>query len=153
MSRVVDETGSRFGRLRVMRRNPKNAYHAGATWICQCDCGNTCVAAGIALRQGMVKSCGCAWRERRWPTCKCGYRGTKTKNWTPDWQCNRCSKMNGPMKLWTCDKCKTVVRDDTGAPQGWVLNLFAGVSPICPDCQPAITKAEQKLEKVTRNHG
>lgn len=91
MSRAVDETGKRYGRLTVIRRNPENAYHKGANWICKCDCGGERVASGIGLRQGLIKSCGCLWKETRWPRCSCGYRGKKTKDWTPDWKCYRCS--------------------------------------------------------------
>jgi hypothetical protein len=91
MGRVTDETGNRYGRLTVVRRDPENAYHKGANWICRCDCGGERVASGIGLRQGMVKSCGCLARERRVLRCACGYRGQKTRDWTPDWKCFRCS--------------------------------------------------------------
>lgn len=91
MSRVVDETGNRYGRLTVVRRNPENAYHKGAAWICSCECGGERVASGIGLRQGLIKSCGCLAREKRVPRCACGYKGQKTRDWTPDWKCYRCS--------------------------------------------------------------
>ncbi len=55
------------------------------------------------------------------------------------------------MKLWTCDKCKTVVREDTGAPVGWTINLFAGINPICPSCQPLPAKGDLKPEKGARH--
>jgi len=94
MGRVTDETGNRYGRLTVVRRDPENAYHKGANWICRCDCGGERVASGIGLRQGMVKSCGCLARERRVLRCACGYKGQKTRNWTPDWKCYRCSGLS-----------------------------------------------------------
>ena len=94
MGRVTDETGNRYGRLTVVRRDPENAYHKGANWICRCDCGGERVASGIGLRQGMVKSCGCLVRERRILRCACGYKGQKTRNWTPDWKCYRCSGLS-----------------------------------------------------------
>ena len=94
MGRVIDETGNRYGRLTVVRRNPENAYHKGANWICRCECGGERVASGIGLRQGMVKSCGCLVRERRILRCACGYKGQKTRNWTPDWKCYRCSGLS-----------------------------------------------------------
>lgn len=52
------------------------------------------------------------------------------------------------MKLWTCDKCKVVVRDDAGTPPGWTPNLFAGVNPICQNCQPTPSKSDMKPEKA-----
>ena len=94
MGRVVDETGNRYGRLTVVRRDQENAYHKGANWICRCDCGGERVASGIALRQGMAKSCGCIAREKRVLRCACGYKGQKTRDWTPDWKCYRCSGLS-----------------------------------------------------------
>lgn len=35
-----------------------------ALFLCQCDCGNTKVASGSALRHGAIISCGCAKKER-----------------------------------------------------------------------------------------
>ena len=28
-------------------------------WLCECDCGNTCIVEGNSLRTGNTKSCGC----------------------------------------------------------------------------------------------
>jgi len=94
MGRIIDETGNRYGRLTVVRRNPENAYHKGANWICRCECGGERVASGIGLRQGLIKSCGCLIRETRVLRCACGYKGQKTRNWTPDWKCYRCSGLS-----------------------------------------------------------
>jgi hypothetical protein len=94
MGRIIDETGNRYGRLTVVRRNPENAYHKGANWICRCECGGERVASGIGLRQGLIKSCGCLIRETRVLRCACGYKGQKTPNWTPDWKCYRCSGLS-----------------------------------------------------------
>lgn len=54
--------GSRFGKLVViaLTESEKNR----ARWVCQCDCGNKCVATGATLRQGKKKSCGCIKREQ-----------------------------------------------------------------------------------------
>jgi hypothetical protein len=52
-----DETGKRYGLLVVTGRGPSNTK--AATWICQCDCGNQCVATGPSLRAGGTTSCGC----------------------------------------------------------------------------------------------
>lgn len=94
MGRIIDETGNRYGRLTVVRRNPENAYHKGANWICRCECGGERVASGIGLRQGLIKSCGCLIRETRVLRCACGYKGQKTRDWTPDWKCYRCSGLS-----------------------------------------------------------
>jgi hypothetical protein len=94
MGRTIDETGNRYGRLTVVRRNPENAYHKGANWICRCECGGERVASGIGLRQGLIKSCGCLIRETRVLRCACGYKGQKTRGWTHDWKCYRCSGLS-----------------------------------------------------------
>lgn len=51
-------TGRRYGKLLVVARDGFNA-RGGATWVCECDCGNTRVVTGGCLRQGGTVSCGC----------------------------------------------------------------------------------------------
>ena len=47
---LKDETGKRYGYLTVLyRAGTKNNC---ATWLCQCDCGNICIAATKRLRNG-----------------------------------------------------------------------------------------------------
>lgn len=58
MSRIIDMTGKKCGRLQVMEfsemRKDGQAY-----WKCLCDCGNTVIVAGNKLRSGHTRSCGC----------------------------------------------------------------------------------------------
>lgn len=57
MSRVVDITGQRFGRLAVLNR--KNSDSRGrATWWCECACGRRISVRGDALRSSLSTSCG-----------------------------------------------------------------------------------------------
>ncbi|WP_412989927.1 AP2 domain-containing protein [Pediococcus siamensis] len=63
MSKLIDLTGQRFGRLVVMRRTG-TAKNRNAKWLCQCDCGNQTVVDGYRLRNGMTRSCGCLRREK-----------------------------------------------------------------------------------------
>lgn len=56
MGKLIDITGQKFGRLEVVSYSHSNR---GAYWLCKCDCGNTSVARGTALRAGEIKSCGC----------------------------------------------------------------------------------------------
>lgn len=58
MSKLIDLSGKRFGRLTVIRRASSDS--GTAAWLCKCDCGNYKTASGAHLRQGLVKSCGCA---------------------------------------------------------------------------------------------
>lgn len=58
---IVRMDGKRFGYLTVLRREGSERA-AGkrhrATWLCQCECGQTVVVRGDKLRQGYKKSCG-----------------------------------------------------------------------------------------------
>ena len=62
MGRFIDLTGRRFGRLTVIKRGENEQFANGSfavRWICQCDCGNTILTRGQALKSGETKSCGC----------------------------------------------------------------------------------------------
>lgn len=58
-----NEIGNRYGRLTVVQRMPNNDYRQ-ATWLCQCDCGNTIITTGTLLRKGATQSCGCLHKEQ-----------------------------------------------------------------------------------------
>ena len=65
MSKVIDLTGQRFGRLTVVEKEGSREYRPGRCriyWRCKCDCGNECSAHTTDLRAGKVKSCGCLKR-------------------------------------------------------------------------------------------
>ena len=57
MSKVIDETGHRYGRLTVL--NPQRTSR-GLRWLCRCDCGATVLVKGNSLRTGNSTSCGCS---------------------------------------------------------------------------------------------
>lgn len=61
MGRYKDLTGQTFGdgRLKVLHKAPSGRR---IQWVCQCECGNTCVVRGDYLKSGAVKSCGCIGR-------------------------------------------------------------------------------------------
>jgi len=62
MSKFIDLTGQKFGRLTVIRRSypngTKNTY-----WLCRCECGIEKAIQGGSLRNGATKSCGCLNKE------------------------------------------------------------------------------------------
>lgn len=79
MKTITDITGNVYGRLTVVS-------FAGYTdtkkpipqWHCECECGSTATVAGIRLRNGVTKSCGCLRVEtakRR--STKHGMKGTR----------------------------------------------------------------------------
>lgn len=61
----INMEGKKFGRLVVLEYS-----HTGrnkdtlAYWKCKCDCGNTIITSGNALRKGNTKSCGCLQKEK-----------------------------------------------------------------------------------------
>lgn len=55
-SRIVDESGNTYGRLSVVDYAGPNH---GASWLCECECGNMAIINGSDLRSGRVNSCGC----------------------------------------------------------------------------------------------
>lgn len=58
MSRAVDITGKRFGRLVAL--NPIGKTKAGnILWRFKCDCGNETVVPTNRIKSGNTKSCGC----------------------------------------------------------------------------------------------
>lgn len=62
MTRLIDITGQKFGRLTVICR--AGYGHKQATWHCICDCGNEKTTNGQNLRKGLTTSCGCYQKER-----------------------------------------------------------------------------------------
>ena len=65
MSRLIDLTGQRFGRLSVICKVPNKTSVTNARWQCKCDCGNIVEVLGTTLRRGESKSCGCLREELR----------------------------------------------------------------------------------------
>lgn len=59
-SNLVDLTGRRFGRLRVL--SLEHTRH-GAHWRCSCDCGQETIVRGYHLTSGLTQSCGCLNKE------------------------------------------------------------------------------------------
>ena len=58
MSKSIDLTGQKFGRLIVMERIP-NRKGGRIQWLCVCDCGTQKIIIGKNLKNNNTKSCGC----------------------------------------------------------------------------------------------
>lgn len=65
MSKLIDLTGQKFGRLTVIERadNKISGGQTKTTWLCKCDCGNTVIVCTQELRRGDTRSCGCFAKE------------------------------------------------------------------------------------------
>src|SRR5262245_8149883 len=77
MSKIIDITGQRFGRLVAIQVVGRNKARQ-ATWLCQCDCGNRPIVPSRYIRSGDTRSCGCLSRsatsQRRWLHGETGVR-------------------------------------------------------------------------------
>lgn len=63
LSRIVDLTGQRFGKLTVLEKlGTKNGR---VVWKCKCDCGNYTDVTTALLRNSSVSSCGCLAKQNR----------------------------------------------------------------------------------------
>lgn len=60
MSRLIDITGQKFGKLTVVGRDYSKNENV-TYWFCECDCGNKSIPsiAKNSLTRGLTTSCGC----------------------------------------------------------------------------------------------
>lgn len=58
MTKLIDETGKRYGMITVLNRGP-NDINGKAQWLCQCDCGKQILCRGTDLRRNKILTCGC----------------------------------------------------------------------------------------------
>ena len=59
---LIDLTGLKFGRWKVLERAPNYISPSGnkaITWKCRCTCGTIRNVTGNSLKGGWSKSCGC----------------------------------------------------------------------------------------------
>jgi hypothetical protein len=59
------EPGSRFGRLIAVERISNIGKHIAYRF--HCDCGADCTGRIDHIKRGLIKSCGCLWREQVLP--------------------------------------------------------------------------------------
>lgn len=62
--------GQTFGRLTVDAELSERDGCGAIMYACSCDCGATASVAGISLRSGHTKSCGCLYSETRKSICR-----------------------------------------------------------------------------------
>lgn len=68
MSKLIDLTGQKFGRLTVIERAETKTLPSGqhkTQWLCECDCPEHrhIVVMGTHLKNGHTQSCGCFKQE------------------------------------------------------------------------------------------
>lgn len=62
MSKLIDITEQKFGRLIVLKYKGKSKY-GHSVWLCKCVCGNKKIINKSSLTSGGTKSCGCLQKE------------------------------------------------------------------------------------------
>jgi hypothetical protein len=63
MSKFLDITGVRYGRLLVKSISDREVVKGNRFWNCICDCGCGVTVSGFHLKSGHTSSCGCIHRE------------------------------------------------------------------------------------------
>lgn len=91
MSKPVDISNQRFGRLLAIRSMGSNA-RGKKLWLCQCDCGGSSITTGDRLRSGIATSCGCRRNFRH------GHAGKNRHPLYTTWNnmIQRCTNRNHP---------------------------------------------------------
>lgn len=64
MSKFIDLTGQRFGKLVVLERLA-NYKRKQTYYKCKCDCGNEVITNSSKLRDGKKTSCGCEYKNKQ----------------------------------------------------------------------------------------
>ena len=59
MGKVIDITGQKFGRLKVIGRIYRKNKYRHTYWLCKCECGAEKIVDKSCLKSGKTKSCGC----------------------------------------------------------------------------------------------
>lgn len=94
MSKLIDRTGQRYGRLVVLGHAGKKGLHN--LWQCSCDCGNETACRADHLASGATQSCGCLHREVTIATSRThGLRRTRAYT-TYTCAKSRCQNRNNP---------------------------------------------------------
>lgn len=88
MSKFIDLTGQRFGKVVAVRkiddyaRKDRHAY-----WLCECDCGNYTTIASHRLRGGITSSCGCINNGKSYTKLYHIWNGMKKRCYTKNESC------------------------------------------------------------------
>jgi len=120
MSKAIDLTGKRYGRLTVIKQAGR-AKNGNMRWLCRCDCGNSKVVDGYNLRSGQSESCGCLRKEKSKQSIQnnpqtkvyIGNASVLKKTWHPTSHDLRSSNKSGVTGV-SFDQCQ----------QRWVARLY-----------------------------
>ena len=74
MTRTIDLTGLKFGKLTVLENVSEGRPKGTSYWRCSCECGKETVVRRTGLVLGRTRSCGCLRKE------KCGRPRLRSKS-------------------------------------------------------------------------
>lgn len=159
MSKFIDLTGERFGRLVVLRYVGKN-HRGRIQWLCECDCGNEKTIVGHRLKSSDTKSCGCLRMEQ---LTKHGHsvRGKESKTYK-SWEnmIQRCTNPKnkryqdyGGRGITVCKgwfKFENFLKDMGEAPEEHQIDRIDNNKGYCKSNCRWVTRKEQ--QRNTRNN-
>jgi hypothetical protein len=161
MSAFIDLSGERFGRLKIIEKQPESRIRI--KWVCQCDCGNKAIVSGSALKSGNTRSCGCLKMEGgREGKITHGQSDSPTyKSWSD--MKSRCSNPKrldysdyGGRGINVCDRWvdsfSLFLADMGFRPSGTTLDRLDVNGDYCPEnCRWATAKQQQRNKRNTKH--
>ena len=150
MSKAIDKSGQKFGRLTVIKLLYRNS-HGDPVWLCQCECGTEKAILGPNLSN--TKSCGCLRREQLRTH---GLRYTPIYNTWSNMlaRCNKSThkdyKHYGGRGIGVCSrwhKFENFFTDMNPRPKGMTLERKDNSGDYCPENCVWATRADQSKNK------
>ena len=160
MSKFINLTGLRFGRLTILKRE-NNSPSGQPMWLCLCECGKKKIIQGYHIRSGNTRSCGCLQKEiASMIKTQHGYGKTKIyKVWTIMIQ--RCVNTNnkeyhnyGKRNIRVCArwrKFKNFLEDMGEAPVGYQIDRIDNNGNYCLENCHWVTP-KQNSQNKRNNH-